>query len=964
MKLDVTKQFSTRLDRVKGIDFHPTEPWVLITQYYGKVDIWLYATNLVVKLIQVLDTPVRCGKFIARKNWIIVGADDFQVRVYNYNTGEKVTQFEAHLDYIRAVAVHPTKPLVLTLLDDLLIKLWNWEAGWRCEQTFEGHQHYVMLVNFNPKDPNTFALACLDRTVKVWLLGLLVPNFTMVAHDVKGVNYVDYYPQADKPYMITASDDKTVKVWDYQTKLCVATLEGHVSNVLFAIFHPELPIIVSGSEDGTLRFWNANTFKLEKLINYLLERAWCVAILPKLNLVAAGFDLGFAIIKLGSEEPLFSMDGQNKVVMAKNTEVLQAVIKPGVTDGLTDGEPLPLVRKDFGSIEVYPQQLAHSPNGRYVAVCGDGEYIIYLALAWRLKLYGLAQEFAWNALDTSNACTFATRELGTLVTIHKNFKVHANVELVYQADKIYAGALLGVKLAGCICFYDWELAALVRRVDIDDEILEVEWLADGDLVAIITAAASEGRLGSPLYETYFLLYNHATFEEALAEGTIDGDEGVETAFDVLYTLPTLEPVLLARFVGDVFVYTTGTTHRLNYFVGGEVINLGHFDHKFYIVGYREADNTLFLIDKLLEVVSWYINQLMLVLQTQVMRGELEQFAHGTVDHEGEQIADVAEISPQDLSSEYADALGAFSKTELGQLARFFEKLGYLGMSYALSQDFDTKFDIALQRGNLDQAFSLLEQHPAAGTPKWKKLGDLALAKWRVAMAQDCYWLAQDYPLLLLVLLSLNNHQELAKLADAATKAGRYNIAYQAHWLTGNTEACLDLLVTLERYPEAAVFGKNYGVNPKKVAHAIDLWKQLLVKNKKQLIADRLEDDSADAATEGVAQLSLDSVQEGPVVPDAAPVAEAEGVFQAKAHQQEDSYHQQVEQQAETQFNEAHDQFEDSLAFQDSQAYQGQGYPQGYPAQGYPQETYQEPQEGYQAPQAGQATYDDDEPSLI
>jgi WD40 repeat protein len=43
-----------------------------------------------------------------------LGSDDFQLRVYNYNTSEKVTSFEAHPDYIRAIAVHPTQPFVLT----------------------------------------------------------------------------------------------------------------------------------------------------------------------------------------------------------------------------------------------------------------------------------------------------------------------------------------------------------------------------------------------------------------------------------------------------------------------------------------------------------------------------------------------------------------------------------------------------------------------------------------------------------------------------------------------------------------------------------------------------------------------------------------------------------------------------------------------------------------------------------
>jgi hypothetical protein len=27
----------------------------------------------------------------------------------------------------------------------MTIKLWNWEMGWKCQQTFEGHSHYVCL---------------------------------------------------------------------------------------------------------------------------------------------------------------------------------------------------------------------------------------------------------------------------------------------------------------------------------------------------------------------------------------------------------------------------------------------------------------------------------------------------------------------------------------------------------------------------------------------------------------------------------------------------------------------------------------------------------------------------------------------------------------------------------------------------------------------------------------------------
>ena len=76
-------------------------------------------------------------------------------RVFNYNTMEKVTQFEAHQDYIRCVAVHEQLPYVLTSFDDMTIKLWDWSKGWANTKMFEGHSHYVMMVVFNPKDPNT-----------------------------------------------------------------------------------------------------------------------------------------------------------------------------------------------------------------------------------------------------------------------------------------------------------------------------------------------------------------------------------------------------------------------------------------------------------------------------------------------------------------------------------------------------------------------------------------------------------------------------------------------------------------------------------------------------------------------------------------------------------------------------------------------------------------------------------------
>jgi coatomer subunit beta' len=70
----------------------------------------------------------------------------------------------------------------------------------------------------------------------------------MMGHTA-GVNCIDYH-RGDKPYIVSGGDDAFVKIWDYTTKQCIHTLEGHQNNISAVIFHPDIPLIFSSSEDG------------------------------------------------------------------------------------------------------------------------------------------------------------------------------------------------------------------------------------------------------------------------------------------------------------------------------------------------------------------------------------------------------------------------------------------------------------------------------------------------------------------------------------------------------------------------------------------------------------------------------------------------------------------------------------------------------------------------------------------
>ena len=145
-RLDLKKKLLLRTDRVKAVDLHPTEPWVLSALYTGKVLVHDIDTQKVIKSIDVCSQqlPVRTAKFIARKKWIITGSDDLMIRIFNYNTCQLEHQFEAHTDYIRNISVHPTKPLFISTGDDMTARLWNWDKNFQMEHCYDQHAHYVM----------------------------------------------------------------------------------------------------------------------------------------------------------------------------------------------------------------------------------------------------------------------------------------------------------------------------------------------------------------------------------------------------------------------------------------------------------------------------------------------------------------------------------------------------------------------------------------------------------------------------------------------------------------------------------------------------------------------------------------------------------------------------------------------------------------------------------------------------
>ena len=87
----------------------------------------------------------------------------------------------------------------------------------------------------------------------------------------------------------------------------VDTLRGHFNNVSCVLFHPSQDLILSNSEDKTIRVWDMakrtclHTFRRDH------DRFWIMAAHPEQNVFAAGHDSGVIIFKLERERPPYSV---------------------------------------------------------------------------------------------------------------------------------------------------------------------------------------------------------------------------------------------------------------------------------------------------------------------------------------------------------------------------------------------------------------------------------------------------------------------------------------------------------------------------------------------------------------------------------------------------------------------------------------------------------------------------------
>jgi WD40 repeat protein len=226
--------------------------------------------------------------------------------------------------------------------NDSLLQVWSFsKLQWQWSP--KGHEKFVTCVSTS-SNSSVFASGGEDKRIFVWDLEKRNQLAALDGHEDR-VRSLAFHPHKKEKKLISSSFDKTIRIWNYETRKLVTKIST-ADSYGTVVFSGDGAHVIAGDDEGNIAIWDSISYKQLKVIPAHTRRIRAIVNSPdQKQFATASLDGGIKIWEPGTYKEISS-------IMLKSNRVTSIAFSPDSKRLVTGGFA--------GNIEIFDL-----PNARH-----------------------------------------------------------------------------------------------------------------------------------------------------------------------------------------------------------------------------------------------------------------------------------------------------------------------------------------------------------------------------------------------------------------------------------------------------------------------------------------------------------------------------------------------------------------------------------------------------------------------